>query len=193
MLEKYPALLRIWHWLTVIAVAGLYVTVALRETVLDKKEVGAIVASKLQEFGMSLSGEQAIAVGKAVRAPMWEWHYLFGYLLAFAILVRIVAMLKGDASMPVIKVLRAKTPKDRGMALVHLGICFMLMVMTLTGLGYHFHEALGIAKESVHWAKEVHEFFVWPLGILIVLHIGGVVMHEIITKERIISYMVGGK
>jgi cytochrome b561 len=192
MNKNFARSFRLWHWLTVAAVTGLYFTVVLRETFLDKKAVAEIVQNKLQAIGMTISGDEAVSIAKAVRAPMWEWHYIFAYVLAFAIVVRIVAMLRGEAKLPLLKVLQVQGMHEKGKALVHLGICFMLMVMTLTGFFYYFHEALGFDKESVHWVKEVHETLMLPLAALIVAHIGGVVMHEIKTKEPIVSKMIHG-
>jgi cytochrome b561 len=190
--ENFAPLLRLWHWLTVAAVTGLYFTVLLRETFLDKKAVAAIVQNKLQALGVSINGEEAVSIAKAIRAPMWEWHYIFAYGLALAIVVRIVAMLRGEAKLPLLKVLQARGVHEKGKAAVHLGICFMLTVMTLTGFFYYFHDALGFDKDSIRWVKEVHETLMLPLAVLIVAHIGGVVMHEIKTKEPIVSKMIHG-
>ena len=188
----YAPLLRLWHWLTVLAMSGLLLTVALRESVLDKKAVGSVVAAKLAEFGMHLNSEQAVAVGKAVRGVMWEWHYIFAALLTLAIVVRIVAMVRGEATLPILKLIRADGIGDKAKALVHLLICMGIAVMTLSGWFYYFHESLGFEKNAVHWVKELHEAVWAPLALLIAAHIAGVVRHELATKEPIVSKMIHG-
>ncbi|NPA28889.1 MAG: cytochrome b/b6 domain-containing protein [Epsilonproteobacteria bacterium] len=193
MKESYGPIFRLWHWLTVVAMGGLLVTVALRESVLDKKEVARIIADKLAEFGVSLASDQVIAVAKAVRANMWAWHYIFAALLTLAIVVRIVAMIKGEATLPILKVLRAEGAAEKGKAAVHLLICMGIALMTLSGWFYYFHEALGFEKAAVHWVKELHEALWVPLTLLVFAHIAGVVRHELATKEPIVSHMIHGK
>jgi cytochrome b561 len=123
---------------------------------------------------------------------MWEWHYIFAALLTLAIVVRIVAMIKGQAQLPILKLLRAEGAQEKGKAAVHLLICMGIALMTLTGWFYYFHDALGFEKEAVHWVKELHEAVWGPLTALIGLHIAGVMKHEITTKEPIVSQMIHG-
>ena len=187
MKEKFPPLLRLWHWLTVLAMSGIWLTVLLRETFLDKKEVAAILVRQL-----AIDHDKAIAVAKAIRAPMWEWHYIFAALLTLAIVVRVVAMVKGQAQLPILKLLQAEGMQEKGKAAVHLLICMGIALMTLTGWFYYFHDALGFEKEAVHWVKELHEAIWMPLTALIFLHIAGVVRHELVAKESIVSEMIHG-
>ena len=189
---KYPAILRVWHWLNALAIFGLLFTVLLRETFLDKKAVAAIVQAKLAAAGITIDPDLAISIGKAVRAPMWEWHYIFAAVLGFAIAIRIAGMVGGKIELPIKKVLAAREAHELLKALAHMGICMIIMVLTLSGVFYLYHDALGFEKDSVHWVKEVHEALLWPLIVLTALHIVGVVRHEIVTKEPIVSRMIHG-
>jgi cytochrome b len=62
----------------------------------------------------------------------------------------------------------------------------------LTGTLYYFHDALGIAKESIKWAKNIHEWIFVPFMILIVMHIAGVIKFELSTKIPVVSKMIHG-
>lgn len=189
---KYPAILRLWHWLNALAIFGLLFTVLLRKTFLDKKAVAAIVQTKLAEAGITIDSDLAIAIGKAVRAPMWEWHYIFAVVLGIAIALRIVGTLSGRLEHPLKKFLVSSDLRERFKNGIHLLLCLSIVLLALTGAFYYFHDALGFEKDSVHWVKEVHESLLWPLIVLTSLHIVGVVRHELVTKEPIVSRMIHG-
>ncbi|WP_457607059.1 cytochrome b/b6 domain-containing protein [Nitratifractor sp.] len=192
MNERFPPLFRLWHWLMAFSIFGILFTVLLRMTFLDKKEVAAILLKKLGAMGVTLTSEQAIAAAKAIRAPMWEWHYIFAIFLGVAIALRIVAMLRGDAKFPLLKLLRAKGLHEKGKAAIHMLLCLTVALLALSGTFYYYHDALGFAKDSVHWVKELHETLLWPLLLLIAAHIIGVILHELTTKEAIVSRMIHG-
>ena len=192
MQKKFSPIFRLWHWLTVFSVLGLAGTVFLRKTFLDKSANAEIIRAKLESFHIAINPDQAVAVAKAIRAPMWEWHYILAVVLGIAIALRIIAMLRGEAQLPLLKVLQSQGAHEKLKNSVHLLICLSILVMALTGTFYYFHDALGISKSSASWAKELHETLFWPLMVLILMHIGGVVMHELQTKECIVSKMIHG-
>jgi len=84
----YSPPIRIWHWLNVVAVTGLLGTFFLRKTFLSWRENSAIIVDKLSSLGVEVTAEQAKLVAKAIRAPMWEWHIIFGVMLALLLLYR---------------------------------------------------------------------------------------------------------
>ena len=81
---------------------------------------------------------------------------------------------------------------ERFKAAIHLLICLAILLIALSGALYYYHDALGLAKESVRWAKELHEALLWPLVLLIAAHIGGVIRHELTSKECLVSRMIHG-
>lgn len=85
----YSRSLRIWHWLNAIAVSGLLLTFFLRKTFLSWRENSAVIVDKLSSLGVEVTAEQAKIVAKAIRAPMWEWHIIFGVMLGLLLLFRI--------------------------------------------------------------------------------------------------------
>ena len=66
-------------------------------------------------------------------------------------------------------------------------LCAVIAAIALTGAVYYFFES-----DSIHWVKEIHESLMLPLIILIVLHIAGVIKHELSTKEPLVSKMIHG-
>ena len=141
---------------------------------------------------MHLDPEQAIEAAKAIRAPMWEWHYIFALGLGAAIALRLLLMATGRAELPLLKVLRAPDAMERFKAAIHLLICLTILLIALTGALSYYHDALGLAKESVHWVKDLHEALLWPLVLLIAAHIGRVIRHELTSKECLVSRMIHG-
>ena len=187
MQQKFTPLFRLWHWLMAFSIFGLLFTVLLRKTFLSKSANAEIIRQKLAEFSIAIDPEQAVAVAKAIRAPMWEWHYIFAVVLGIAIALRIVLMFMGQAQMPLFKVLQAEGIMEKFKATIHLLLCLVIALITLTGAVYYFFES-----DSIHWIKEIHETLMLPLIILIVLHIVGVIKHELSTKECLVSKMIHG-
>ncbi len=191
MKPQFTLLYRIWHWTMALSVIGLLGTVALRKTFLSWRDNSALIQSKLAETGTEITAETAKMIAKAIRAPMWEWHYILGLFLAISIVIRLYMIASGRAEIPIKTVMQA--PKEElPKHLVHLLLCFSIMLMTLSGGFYYFHEALGFTKDGVHWVKEVHEYMMYGVLGLVVMHLGGVLRHEITTKEGIVSKMIHG-
>ena len=72
---KNTRLHRLWHWVDAAMILGILATVVLRETYLNKHHNAAIVQSALADQHISITLEGATKVAKAIRGPMWEWHY----------------------------------------------------------------------------------------------------------------------
>ncbi len=190
--QTFKPLLRLWHWLTVFSIFGLLFTVLLRKTFLSKSANAAIIQDKLSAMSIHIDTEQALSIAKAIRAPMWEWHYIFAVILGIAILVRVIAMIKGDAKMPIFKLIESQSLEERLKNSVHLLLCLSILLIAISGAFYYYHDTLGFAKESVKWVKEFHEFLLYPIVLFVTMHIVGVIKHELTTKECIVSKMIHG-
>lgn len=191
MTPQFTRLYRIWHWLMAFSVIGLLGTVALRKTFLSWHTNAALIQSKLAESGTEITAETAKMIAKAIRAPMWEWHYIFGLVLGISILIRIYMLLTKQAVFPLLVLMKA--PKEEKLQrAVYLFLCFSIMVMAITGGTLYFHEALGFTDKGVEWVKELHEYVMYAVLVLVVLHLGGVFRHELTTKEGIVSKMIHG-
>jgi len=188
MKPQYTRLYRIWHWTMAISVIGLFFTVLLRKTFLSWHTNAALIQSKMAETGTEITAETAKMIAKAIRAPMWEWHYIFGLVLGISIAMRIYMLLAKQAQLPLTVLLQA--PKEEKLQrAVYLVLGFSIMVMALT---LYFEETLGLTKEGTAWVKELHEITMYAVLGLVVLHLAGVFRHEIMTKEGIVSNMIHG-
>ncbi len=191
MKPQFTLLYRIWHWTMALSVIGLLGTVALRKTFLSWRDNSALIQSKLAETGTEITAETAKMIAKAIRAPMWEWHYIFALFLAISITIRIYMLLSKRAVFPLFVLIQAPMAEKPQRA-VYLFLCMAIMVMTVSGGVLYFYEPLGFTKEGVHWVKELHEYVMYAVLGLVVLHLGGVFRHEFTTKEGIVSKMIHG-
>ena len=192
MKPQFTPLYRFWHWLMAFSVIGLLGTVALRKTFLSWHTNAEIIQVKLAAAGTEVSVETAKLVAKAIREPMWEWHYIFALFLALSILIRLIMVAKDFSIFPLLVLIRA--PKEEKLQkTVYLFLCMSLMVMAVSGGTLYFYETLGFTKEGVHWVKELHEYVMYAVIGFVALHLAGVFRHEFTTKEGIISKMIHGE
>ena len=191
MKPQFTPLYRFWHWLMAFSVIGLLATVALRKTFLSWHTNSDIIQTKLAEAGTEITVETAALVAKAVRAPMWEWHYIFALFLGISILICLFMVARDFSIFPLLVLIRA--PKEEKLQRgVYLFLCMSLMAMAVSGAVLYFYEYLGFTKEGIHWVKELHEYVMYAVLALVTLHLGGVIMHELKTKEGIVSKMIHG-
>ncbi len=192
MEPKFTRLYRFWHWLMAISVIGLLLTVLLRKTFLSYKANAAIIQDKLAGMDIDITIESAKLIAKAIRAPMWEWHYVFGTMLAISIVIRLYMIATKKGVMPLVAIMQAKDGEEKLKQTVYLFLCMGIMIMALSGGVLYFYSELGFTKEGIHWLKELHEFVMLPVLALVVVHWIGVVRHELKTKEGIVSKMIHG-
>ena len=192
MKKQFTTLYRSWHWLMAFSTLGLLSTVLLRETLFSWRDNAHLIQTKLAELGSEITAESAKIVAKAIRAPMWEWHYIFGLVLGMSVLLYIYMVISKKIEMPIKTLLKAETNHERLKQSVYLLLLFALFFMSVTGGLMYFHDFLGISKEGAHEINELHESLLYPIIVLVVMHISGVIAHEITSKESIISKMVHG-
>ncbi len=192
-MKKWRFDFRIWHWLHAFVVLGLLGTVFLRKTFLSWRDNSVILSNKLLEIDMNyeLTTEHAKVLAKAIRAPMWEWHILLGYALAFLIVWRILLFLS-QSGRESYQNFSSKSLHKKMVSVGYIGIYGILLFMSISGLVMVFNQELGLIKESVHNIKEVHEFVFLGVLIFVPLHITGVIMAELSDERGIISDMING-
>jgi len=190
-MKKWSISFRIWHWLHALVVLGLLGTVLLRKTFLSWRTNSEILSMKLSTMQIDVSAEQAKILAKAVRAPMWEWHILLGYGLAFLLLVRLILFLTKSGKQNYINI-RSSSLHKKMVKVSYVGIYAVLGFMAVSGLVIHFYEELGLLKESAHDLKEVHELVFNAVWAFLALHIVGVVIADNRDEKGLISDMVNG-
>ncbi|WP_345971331.1 cytochrome b/b6 domain-containing protein [Sulfurimonas sp. HSL1-6] len=185
-MKDYSLQLRVWHWANAVVVLGLLGTFFLRKTFLSWHTNSQILLEKLASFGITVTPEQAAALAKAVRAPMWEWHIILGYVFAVLVLWRLVMIFKEGFGY---------APENSHMAWVYRGykvIYAVMAFMAVSGLLITFYKDIGLAKDVAGSVKELHELVAWAIVAFVVLHIAGVFVADNRDQKGITSKMISG-
>jgi cytochrome b561 len=190
-MKKWRVDFIVWHWVHAAVVLGLLGTVFLRKTFLSWRTNSELLTQKLSEINLEVTADQAKAVAKAIRAPMWEWHILLGYALAALLLWRIFLFLTASGKENY-RNLKDENLHKKMVKVGYLVIYAVLLFMAVSGLMIHFYEALGLTKEGAHTIKEIHELVYNVILIFVPLHIIGVVVAENRDEKGIISEMING-
>jgi cytochrome b561 len=187
-MKNYSLSFRIWHWLNVVAITGLLGTFFLRKTFLSWRDNSAIIMDKLSSFGVEVSAEQAKTIAKAIRAPMWEWHIIFGIMLGVLLLFRLFILYRE-------KGFGYDHNESIHMHIVHNSyklFYLILIFMTISGLVMNWYEALGLTKELTHSIKEIHELVAWVVVVFVPFHIAGVVVADSSDQKGLVSKIISG-
>ncbi len=184
---KYSKLLRIWHWLNALTIFILLATFFLRKTFLSWRTNSELMVEKFGEYNIEITTQMAKSVAKAIRAPMWEWHIIFGYILVALILFRIYIFVKEGMSY-----------KDTG-SLHKIGVSALYTIfyalitfMAISGVVLHLGGDIGVSKEFIGDLKEIHESSAWFFVFFVPLHVTGVIVADLTSEKGLISKMVSG-
>jgi len=187
---KYTLNFRIWHWLNAAVVLGLLGTVFLRKTFLSWRTNSEILMQKLSEFDIIITQEQAKILAKSIRAGMWEWHIILGYMLAFLIVYRVYLYFKDTSTRESFSEL---TLHKKAVHSLYYLLYATLLFMSISGFTIHFYETLHLTKEFAHEIKELHELIFNVVLVFVPLHIIGVVIADNRDESGLISSMINGK
>lgn len=186
---KYSPIFRLWHWFNAFVVLGLLGTVFLRKTFLSWRTNSEILMTKLTEIGVDITAAQAKILAKAIRAGMWEWHIILGYMLALSIVFRIYLYFT-DTSFK--ESFSSLSMHKKAIQLLYYLFYTTLFFMAISGLILTFHDELELSKEITHSIKEIHEFVFNFILAFSVLHIAGVIIAELRDEKGLISNMISG-
>lgn len=181
---------RVLHWLIAFTFLFILLTVCLRMGWLNKRHVGDILMSEFAERHIMLSEQDAVAIGKAVRQPMWNMHIWAGYFLMGLYIIRLLVMkIEGPVfGNPFSKKLRTG---ERLKAAVYLVFYICLGISLLTGI---YIELVGKVQPAIYqWMKTVHIQSLYYAFAFTFLHLIGLVIAELGSQSGIISRMIHGK
>ncbi len=185
-MKNYSLQLRIWHWLHAVTVLGLLGTFFLRKTFLSWRANAEILTAKLADFDIVVTAKQAAALAKAVRAPMWEWHIILGFVFAALVLWRLVMIVREGFGC------EAETTHMQWVCRGYKVLYAVLTFMAVSGIVIYLYQDIGLAKETAGEIKELHEIMAWGVVAFTVLHIVGVFVADNRDQKGIISKMVSG-
>lgn len=202
-----PLLLRVWHWLNALAMFGILGTVLLRKTFLSWRTNAQVIETEVRELGANITAAQAADIAKTIRAPMWDWHYVFGFSLIALLAFRVAIALLDRTQMPLLNAWKElkrfkQLPAEHRTIGAHLLMVkvsyvvfyLVLLLMGISGSVMYFAEPLGIAKETVDSIKGNHELAMWFFVVFVPAHILGIVIAELRGDRGLVSDMIhGGK
>lgn len=182
--NKFTFLHRFLHWIIAIAMSILFLTGFLRMYWMGKKAVAEAIFSQELE----VTKDQAKAVYKTLREPMWEWHELFSKIMIFAFLARIIYML--------VKGIRFPNPfksnqliKERLQGFAYVYFYLFVFISAFTGICLE-NDFLSNYHEQI---EAVHKWGIYWFPIFILLHLAGILFAEYSDKRGITSKMIGGE
>ncbi len=187
--KPQPRTLRLWHWLNAFAIFGLLGTVFLRKTFLSWRTNAQLIEDKAAELGASgLTAESAAVIARAIRDPMWQWHYVLGFALVALIVFRAGVGLATRTRPPV-------RPRSVHHKLVKVGYAVFYAAVTFmgtTGVVLFFKAQLGLSKELTQGVKESHEAAIIFFALFVAAHLMGVVVAELRGERGLVSDMING-
>ncbi|MGZ5207422.1 MAG: cytochrome b/b6 domain-containing protein [Sulfuricurvum sp.] len=181
-MRQFSVSFRVWHWLQAVAIFGLFITVILRESVMSKSGMGIIVQKKLAEIGAVITDEQAVLIGKAVRAPMWDWHIYLGITVAVLLVWRLAMVLKNGFGFD-------DNAKMKKVYQLYKAVYVLLSIMAISGLVMYWK----LAGEFKGLTETVHMYIGWGIFAFVAVHIIGVVLAERSDQKGLVSRMISGR
>lgn len=174
------------HWAIALCISFMLITIFLRMGWMNKDNMAAIIDAKAQTLNIPVTHDQSVIIAKGIRAPMWNWHIITGYILIGLYAIRLTLPLFGK-----MKFLNpfSKTSSriQKFKATVYLVFYFFLGLSLLTGAMMELgSEAL---KESLEPFHELALFYLIPF---IIVHFAGIILAERGTKKGIVSRVIFG-
>ncbi len=189
-MKQWSLCFRVWHWLTAFVIFGLLATVLLRKTFLSWRANSDLIVTKLSSYGVTITHEQAVSIAKAIRAPMWDWHIILGYVLVALVVSRIILFFTQSGSQNYIN-FDTKDLHQKAVSTVYLVFYGIIFIMSISGLILIFEDSLGLGESLEHTIKEIHEFLFNGVWIYALIHIAGVIISEKRDEKGITSTMIG--
>lgn len=181
---------RILHWMIAFTFLFMLLTVWLRMTWMNKEHMAGLASASLGSRNVRLSDEDAIAVGRAIRKPMWNMYIYAGYVLIVLYCIRLLVMrIEG----PVFKnpFSGGITRQERFKSIIYLVFYICLGTSLFTGA---YINLIGKIYPGVYTViKAVHVQSLYYALAFIFLHLAGLIIAELGSEQGIISRMVHGR
>lgn len=190
-MKKWSSAFRLWHWLFVITFLFMSSTVLIRQTIMDKTAVAAIITEDLSMSDINISKDDAIDIAKDIRSPLWRTHVLVGYLFAGLVVARYMLFTTKSGRRNYINC-SEKTLHKKGVSGVYIAIYGLATALAVSGLSIKFNGKLDLSEEMVDTIKEVHEFAFYAMLALVIAHVAGVIIAELRNEKGIVSDMING-
>lgn len=193
--KKWSTPMRIYHWLNSFVIVLILITVVLRKTVLDKYLVNGKIQDFLTGKDLEIDKDVTMKLAKMIRAEMWEWHYIFGFVLTALIVIRIFLLFtkSGKLVMKDAFSFLTKNKKDNyWIKLLYLSVYLSIFIISVTGVLMYFYKDLGWTHDTKEILESIHVAVMNIIIYFIPLHIIGVVLAENEDEPGITSDMING-
>lgn len=211
---QYPAMLRLWHWLTFLFITASMVTVLLASTLFQvKRGPEKPLAPPTQQAPTGQADrprfdpsklDPATRAAFGYRHQIWDTHKIIGFGLCFLLLSRVLievtrnrdqrlgARIRSALSTPVHS--KAEQQDKNHFILVKRGYLVFYLLFTLmavTGLIMAFeHTALPDVLQRP--ARQIHSTVQYLIYAYIVFHLAGVIRADMRQQKGIVSAMING-
>lgn len=195
MVKKWSAPMRAYHWLNSLVVTLILITVVLRKTVLDKYLVNGKIQAFLSDKEIVLEKDATMKLAKVIRSEMWEWHYIFGFVLAFLIVVRIVLFFTKSGKLVIRDAFSfiTKNKKDNyWIQLLYLAVYLSIFIISITGVLMYFYKDLGWTHDTKEILESIHVAVMNIIIYFIPIHIIGIILSENEDEPGVTSNMING-
>ena len=183
--SKFTAIHRSLHWIMALAMPVLFITGFLRMYWMNKNHVVSVIESKTA--ATPITKDIMTDIAKTLRAPMWEWHEIFAYVMIIAFVARIGYMIAKGIRFPN-PFAKTQPAKVRFQGFTYIYFYAFVFVSAVTGSLIQYH-LLETYKDSI---EMIHKWGLYWFPIFVILHIAGVVIAEMTTKKGITSKMIAG-
>jgi cytochrome b561 len=184
--QRFNRAHRLIHWAIAFTFLFLLLTIFLRLGWMNKDHVGAIIKNNLSKSGIQISTEEAGALGRQVRIPMWTWHVIAGYTMTGLYLIRLLITARAGIAYKG-AFTRGAGFKDRFKAWVYVVFYFFVAVSLFTG--WMIVHGPKLLLPGMEW---VHVKSIYYLVVFIMLHITGVLIADAGPERGIISKIISG-
>ena len=187
--------MRVYHWLNSLVVTLLLITVVLRKTVFDKYQVNLKIQEFLSGHDIVIDKDTTMKLAKLIRFEMWEWHYVFGFTLAFLIIIRIVLFFtkSGKSIIKEAFSFMTKNKKDNyWIKLLYLAVYLSIFIISVTGVLMYFYKDLGWSHDAKETLESIHVAVMNIIIYFIPMHIIGIVLAENEDQPGVTSDMING-
>jgi Ni/Fe-hydrogenase 1 B-type cytochrome subunit len=195
--KTYPAGLRLWHWLTVLIIAGVVATAFLPGTFLNINMTGRQAREVLAGRQVQISEEQSFAIGRALADNAWRVHQYLGYALVALFIFRLVLEATGRSGRRLFPPVRRTIPgtippPGRVVRRIYLLFYLVLAIAVVTGICL----SLVVWYPELRYYRSIrilHEMTMYFVLVFTIVHLVGVLRAERGEKTKgIVSGMING-
>lgn len=185
-MKKFSIQHRLLHFVIAVAMIALFITGFLRMTWMNKGTVSQVIQQELTTENIEVSKDTLGTIGKALLAPMWQWHIIFAYVILAFFTFRLIYMFAKGIKFPN-PFNGSISVKERFQGLIY--ILFYLLVLIDIITGFYIMWGDGTYKAIL---EPIHKYSLYWFPIFFNLHLGGIFIAEVTTKPGIVSKMING-